>query len=195
MEHARNLSAMRTTPWRPFTDKPFPLVRATYGFHYIYGNSAPYFSLTGDIKEHANQRPQDYSGGSCHDSIVAAFPELADLVPWHLVDQNGLPMHYIANAVYWFEQIGKPKQNSWDADPETAFKNTVVFGAVNLDTMPELGNVSACKDWLVARVIPLRDAFLAAMARHDVALIPGRLHREEGFDGTRPKLIRQWWAE
>lgn len=61
-----------------------------YGMHYIQGNSMPYFAIT-------------TQGGCMHNEVKKIFPELAELIRYHLVDQNGQPMHYIANAMYWYE--------------------------------------------------------------------------------------------
>lgn len=78
-------------------------VRPKFGMHWLKGNSRPYFSLTGDILEVRHGKYVDVGGGCCHDSIVAAYPELAELVQFHLVDDDGQPMHYVANATYWAE--------------------------------------------------------------------------------------------
>lgn len=39
------------------------------------------------------------SCGCIHETIAAAFPELAPFIKWHLVSTDG-PMHYVANTVY-----------------------------------------------------------------------------------------------
>jgi len=38
-------------------------------------------------------------GGCCHEKIEVVFPELANLIKWHLCDTDW-PMHYIANTLY-----------------------------------------------------------------------------------------------
>jgi hypothetical protein len=64
------------------------------------GNQRPYFSLTGETWE---PRKRDRSGisGAIHDEILAVWPELEPLARLHLSDENGEPMHAIANAIYW----------------------------------------------------------------------------------------------
>lgn len=77
---------------------------AQYGMSYIQGNLHPYFSITGSIDEQAkNGRWTDYMSGCIYDDIAKHFPELKPLIQFHLWDDNGLPMHYIANAIYWWE--------------------------------------------------------------------------------------------
>jgi hypothetical protein len=65
-----------------------------YGMSYIRGNSRPYFSITVSSKEYC---------GCIHDEIALHFPELKPLIQFHLWNDNGLPMHYVANAIYWWE--------------------------------------------------------------------------------------------
>jgi len=85
---------MKQTEWRtlPNGDE----VRAEYGFHYIRGNRRAYFSITGTVKH----KHGGVSGGCVHETIAEAFPELAHLVRWHLVDDDGVPMHYVTNACF-----------------------------------------------------------------------------------------------
>jgi len=162
-----------TTKWRDcpsYGDRAS--VRASYGFEYLQGNRAPYFSITGDIKDHPGQGENNWSGGCVHKEILEAFPELASLVRWHLVDQTGDPMHYVANGKYWYDKIGTPKENSYDPDPEQAFKSTVVFGAVDGDSMESV-KVKGVAQWCLDRAEDLKRVMLEDMAKHDVALVPG----------------------
>lgn len=67
------------------------------GLHYIKGNSAPYFSLTGDGYENGRES----FGGACHEVILERAPEFADLAALHLSDIDGVPMHALANGFYY----------------------------------------------------------------------------------------------
>lgn len=71
-------------------------IEATAILHKI-GNQLPYFSLTGRVVRNG----QEEISGACHDEILAAFPQLADIAALHLSDMNGLPMHSFENAKYW----------------------------------------------------------------------------------------------
>jgi len=72
------------------------------GLHYIKGNSAPYFTITADIKRIAkNGRRVWESGGCCHEEILKHFPRFADLIDLHLSDINGAPTHAEENGAYW----------------------------------------------------------------------------------------------
>jgi hypothetical protein len=57
----------------------------------------PYFSLTGRIVEGGRVSVS----GAMHDEILAAFPELDDLVAMHLSDIDGRPMNSFENGKYW----------------------------------------------------------------------------------------------
>ena len=77
---------------------------AQYGMSYHQGNSHPYFSITGSI-DYRN-RADGWTSETCgciHDEIALHLPELKPLIQFHLWDDNGLPMHYVANAIYWWE--------------------------------------------------------------------------------------------
>lgn len=124
------------------TKTPTPKTRITvqYGFHYIRGNRKPYFSVTADIYELMPRKGWEMTGGGCcHDEVRRHFPELAHLIKWHLVDDDGLPMHAEDNGCYWLEKhhgISKWPAEKYDrTDPLEAFKHTVVFGALPSDSL------------------------------------------------------------
>lgn len=85
------------------------IVNAT--LNYIKGNSAPYFSVTGEIW-HANKKGEKdkryfdcIAGGCLHDDIEKHFPGVySDIINLHLSDINGLPMYAVENGFYWFQQ-------------------------------------------------------------------------------------------
>lgn len=65
-----------------------------------FANQEPYLSITCDeYEQRKNGRWVDVGGGANHELIVRHFPELAVLVPYHLVSAKQ-PLHYVANAVY-----------------------------------------------------------------------------------------------
>lgn len=84
------------------------LIKALAGLHYIKGNSAPYFTLTGEV---LRQTRVDSDGkawfgdvdscGAIHETLVAQWPELATLAALHLSDMDGRPMHAAGNGLYW----------------------------------------------------------------------------------------------
>lgn len=110
-------------------------MRVRYGFDYIGGNRRPHFSVTADIFD---KRGIDIGGGCCHDLIAEHFPEIARLIRWHLVDDDGTPMHYIANGIYWMQKhlgIYRVFEDMEPSKPQDLvhFKSTTVFGAVASD--------------------------------------------------------------
>jgi len=68
-----------------------PYLAVTAGLHYIEGNSRPYFSVTGESK---------HGGGAIHTEILIEWPLLRPVVDLHLSDDNGVPMHAVANGLY-----------------------------------------------------------------------------------------------
>jgi len=158
---------MKETPWKEYKEGAQKYrIRAQHGIDYHFSkehNQAPHFSVTGDIERQArNNRWMEDSSGSIHDDIARHFPKLAKYIPWHLVSTES-PMHYLANARYWYEKIGKPKTKSYDPDPEEAFKETIVFGAIPGEKLPVRVQWPQVKEWLKGRLEPLMDNFTADM--------------------------------
>lgn len=130
---------MHTTPWRQFTDHGTQFrICATYGRHKI-GQQEPYWSVTGEIQVLRGNRWCEDSMGCLHDSIAKHFPELAPAIKWHLCNLTTGPMHYVENAVYWYEKhLGVSNYPDKD-DHEKAlnhFRSTVVYGSVEEIAIP-----------------------------------------------------------
>ena len=64
------------------------------------------FSLTADIYEKTARGWRDVGGGCCHEHILSLRPDLAPFAALHLATCDGVPMHAIANAWYWFCGFG-----------------------------------------------------------------------------------------
>ena len=78
----------------------------SYGMHYIYNNSQPYFSITGVTHRlpKGSTRWEEDSCGCMSDLIREKAPHLARLLDFHLADQDGLPMYYLENGYYWYKE-------------------------------------------------------------------------------------------
>ncbi len=78
------------------------------------GNGHNTFAITGSVRV---PKQRDIAAGGCiHEEVIAAFPELAPLVKWHLCSSDG-PMHGIANTIYhagdrdhWGKAAGEPSR-------------------------------------------------------------------------------------
>lgn len=162
---------MKQTEWKTFTEHGQKYrIRAEYGMDYEFArrnNQAPHFSLTMTQERWERGRWQDDSGGTAHESIVQHFSELAPYVKWHLVATDG-PIHYIANAKYWWEiATGKlaPSEHQ-RIDPWDAFKSTIIFGGLPTDEVefPLKGQPwDEVKAWLMGRRPLLMETFQHAM--------------------------------
>lgn len=188
---------MKKTEWRHHSEGRTNLrTRIEYGMHKI-GEQEPYFSATHETQEvFANGRTRDYSFGASLDTEL--FPELQRAVRWHLFFYPSGPMHYVANAIYWAEQIAGVSEwprRDYDPDPTEAFDHTVVFGALEGDARPSLdpfpdddmGDADpktyrdhkrahvrrVVTEWCEARLPKLLDAFRADMERIGVSLEAG----------------------
>ena len=61
------------------------------------------FAITADVYEQDKRgRWTDYMGGCCHEHILELRPDLKPFVNLHLCTWEGLPMHCVSNAWYWF---------------------------------------------------------------------------------------------
>lgn len=81
---------------------------------YSLGNQAPYFSVTGE-ELNLRRRGDDQlvACGCLHDMIVKYWPELEPVIKVHLADEHGVPMHAVANALYWFGFTKYPPDNDY----------------------------------------------------------------------------------
>ena len=152
--------------------------RVKYGMSWLKGNKLPYFSITLEREERRNLQSNywEYSGGGAAlEEIAEKFPALAGLVKWHLCDQDGTPMHYIANATFWYEIATHARERGpYDKDPIGSFKAVVVYGAIPEDDQEEIKltfKPRELRDILEGRLPLLQAAFKREMAAADVTFI------------------------
>lgn len=89
-----------------------PMVARAVGGLRRLGKQAPYFTITLDAHRAGFPNQREH-GGAAHDTIRALFGDkFDDLIALHLSDENGVPMHAVANGAYWlhgyFGGNGKP---------------------------------------------------------------------------------------
>jgi len=131
----------------------------SYGFDLKFAeecNQRPYFSITVEYwtayadevgpttlteyeakhgKGRVTKRRENASGGAAHDVIREQFPHLANAIRWHLADNSGTPMHYVANALYWHDHIGDDPKYTDDygvgeAEIIRRLRSTMVWGCL-----------------------------------------------------------------
>lgn len=172
----RDRDTIKTTPWRVYEERGRVLRgRAKYGMSYIAGNSQPYFSLTVDVERKVDSRWEEDGGGCCHELAVRLFPETAPLVKWHLASQDGTPMYYQENGLFWYRMAcGVAPRGPYDRDPLGCFKSTVVWGAVEGDPeeVPLHWSARELSEVLAARLQELRLLFHRDMVAAGVREIP-----------------------
>lgn len=158
---------MKTTPWKLFGGGK-QRIRVKYGLDYDFArrnNQQPHFSVTCDIEEARGGRWKESGGGAAHELIAQNFKDLEPYLKWHLVSL-GEPMHYLANAKYWWEQaMGKTKPTEHQrVDPRDAFKSTIVFGGIPGEkTLPYTNDWADVEEWLKGRLPKLMGRFSADM--------------------------------
>lgn len=140
---------------------------ATFG---LTRTNHTYMSVTGEVWATQNTRADRnlVAYVSTFAEINHAFPELAECLRFHLVDSDGVPMHYLANAKFWHDLINfqRPASNYEPKHQDQVFATTICFGAiVEQHTVAELLAMPwhQCKAQLEARLAPLRDAFQACV--------------------------------
>jgi len=164
----------------------------TFGMHYIYGNSNPYFFITGETyrRENDKERWTEDSCGCIHDLIVERKPELKALLSFHGRGQDGTPKCYIANTIYFYEcyrneyrvfKNSEPEQYS-DTDKEKYrsyfCENTLLDLSFDVDSLKLEASktildleADGLKLWLEARLPYLQEKFLENMTKFNVELI------------------------
>tara|TARA_Y100000296_G_C5124786_1_gene232320 strand:+ start:92 stop:787 length:696 start_codon:yes stop_codon:yes gene_type:complete len=194
------------TEWRRLNMSSHDRIRLKYGFSFIKGNRAPYFSITCDIAEPRNRYnsgekrvqvppPKEMDerdwptavvrivgGGVVSKEDIKIFPDLAPLLKWHCVYDNGEPMHYLPNAKFWFEKYlgvfklfkhSEPEgRKEGEPEPLEAFKSTIVFGALSdddkrLETLKD-SQWTEIESWLKKRLPKLRKAMKDTMDQFGV---------------------------
>ena len=193
-----SLEAQRPGDLGALPGRKAQFLKPNYGMHYIHGNRRPYFSLTATIyQRHRSGLMEDVGGGCCHDDIAKSHPELAELVPFHLWDQDGTPMHFVANGTHWLEcylglsRWGKPEEVKSETtlghlrdtigcdvlgDHDELSKQMGLFFSrwhgMTWVTSPSPALAKAqFANWLESRLPAMRAAFLAAMEKHGCELI------------------------
>ena len=130
-----------------------------YGMEYLRGNDQPYFSITAETRENGKL----VVAGTQHDLIREVFPQLADLIPYHLAGQNdGLPMHYIANTLYWLEEM-------WGYPNEKRAIHAARWGSLEGEVVDNLPPPD--RQLLQLREPGLKEDFDRVMKQHDVQYI------------------------
>jgi len=97
------------------------------GLSFLRGNKAPYLSVTAEVR---NVRGRVMSAGQQHDLVLRLWPDLEDLCAMHLWTVGEGPLHYEANALYWWEMHHgwgkwKPREGQ---DPAAFFRRHTRWG-------------------------------------------------------------------
>lgn len=154
---------------------------AKYGMHYIKGNRVPYFFITGSIDERVGLKGwSEDSGGCIHDEIAKHFPELKPLIQFHLWGQDGIPMHYVENAVYWWkgwkhfskthiEDYKKFTEKQAAEENYKIFNDHICLFPNEVKSIPEDENT--LREWLKARQPRIQQHFLETMQKFNIEFI------------------------
>lgn len=92
-------SEWRSSPALAEAYGPGAKMRVNIRFDDESRNGRETFSIAADVITAESHRKDAAACGRLHDDICQFFPELADLIQWHLCSTDG-PMHYPGNAVY-----------------------------------------------------------------------------------------------
>lgn len=117
-----------TTETRKITHGDYAgyFIRTHVRFDDECGNGHNSFAITADIAYNQSFSMRSVVAGGClHKEIAEFFPELANLIKWHLCATGG-PMHYISNTVYLASDrdcYGKRKGEPTRFDERVKFSN------------------------------------------------------------------------
>lgn len=78
------------------------------------GDQGPYFRLVMERYEKSSSRGHWYASalGGAHDYLLDIWPDLQPLADLHMSDINGVPLHVVDNAYYWYGGTGwQPRDN------------------------------------------------------------------------------------
>lgn len=100
------------------------------GLTYIQGNSAPCVSVCVEIVDANGNYHQGSSFGPVHNKALSSWPDILALQEFHMWTVDEGPVHYIENAVYWWElAVGC---SGWEHVPSDSaakrFKNQCAWG-------------------------------------------------------------------
>lgn len=161
---------MITTPWKTYKEgKRTYRIQARYGLHKI-GTQEPYFSVTGSIdRAIPGGRWYEESGGQLHKEIAKHFPQLRPLLKWHLVSIEKGPMHYLANADFWWKEYQSLQGKPGERIALENFKDTIIFGGVAGDRLPpEDATPAEIRGWLTHRLPVLMRNFHRALDENGI---------------------------
>lgn len=163
----KSISNDDTTHFKTESGRDMKIV-VKYGFRYIEGNDSAYFSITSDTYESRNGAWKWVSGGCQHNEVAKHFPEIAHLIKYHLFSMTA-PMHYIANARYWWRLYTGETEHSNPRTPHLVaeflsyFKSTVAWGALpedaDFDLEPDIFRTEVIEARLTERLPALMAKF------------------------------------
>lgn len=158
-----------TTETREITHGDYAgcVIRAHVRFDDDCGNGHHSFAITAEIAKNDSFSAYSFvSGGCLHEEVAEFFPELANLIKWHLCSTDG-PMHYISNTVYLAsdrDHYGKRKGEPTRFDERVKFSNFPVTFACKSALMRFLkskANGEVYSSELVVKAVAHKDSGVA----------------------------------
>lgn len=154
-------------------------IAVQYGMDYNPGQSNPLlFTITVNFEKHGARQLGPYMG------LVERYaPTLADLIPWHLCDADGLPVNYEGMAAYWSDfaikggthgdSLRLPDNcSTYDDALAKSLRCTQVGDRLVLDRIlrqwREDQDSTTFFSWIEERKPKLREGFINACHRHDL---------------------------
>jgi hypothetical protein len=130
-----------------------------------FGDQDPYFSMTYDLSPWYRGKwdSERGSGGAGCKNYMEHLKEwgIDKHLKWHLTSAYGLPMHYIANGLFWAGHLGDYK----DTPNWAHFESTIVYGAVETDGAFDYKRMTKDEmtEWLKFRQKALAQAMMQDM--------------------------------
>lgn len=148
--------------------------------HYRYQSDRPFFVIKGETERKRNgENKTDWAGNSngCNHNLICDLdPKLAELVQFHLWEQDGLPFHYIKNTVALYRYFRKWTNSiHCDEDIQIAWDiichNTMLKKEEKLPFIETIDQLYLLEEWLEERKPLLQKSFMETMEKWGIEYI------------------------
>lgn len=169
-----------------------------FGMRYTYLNSDPYalpiFIIRGWTEYRLCHNPFSWVSdphGVLSEEILSREPKVADLIPFDLWRQDGLPDMYIEHSMWYYKTFRNwfrdrsPKEDR--AEHWLRFsRNTLLNeGGEPIPNMTRVEDLPLLEVWLKERIPFLQSRFHETMQKHGVEYITEAEMRKQGYEPAK----------
>lgn len=166
-----------------------------FGMRYMYLNSdphaQPYFIIRGFTELRLCHDPLSWVSdpdGVSSEEILSREPKVADLIPFDLWTQKGLPDNYVEHSMWYYKAFRNWFVNCIPKKERTEYwlhfsRNTLLHeGGKPIPDMTSVKDLPLLEAWLQERIPFLQSRFHETMRKHGVEYITEKEMRNEGYE-------------